>query len=80
MIYQMECKNCGEQTEIVCRLEEHSFQVKPGYQCVCGGWVSQIIGVPKVVFAREAFPKNDPRWEHALRSGNGSTCATAPEM
>lgn len=65
MIYDMECDKCGGHTEIVCRLEEHMLQVKPGFRCICGGWISQIIGQPTVVFAREAFPKGDPRWEHA---------------
>jgi predicted nucleic acid-binding Zn ribbon protein len=66
MIYLMECESCGMQSEILCRLEEHTLRVKPGYSCTnCGAHVRQIIGTPKVVFAREGFPKGDPGWEHA---------------
>lgn len=65
MIYVMECNKCEQRTEIVCRLVEHAVKIKPGYQCVCGGYVRQVITPPTEAFAREAFPKGDPRWEHA---------------
>lgn len=66
MLYEMQCDKCKEKFEVCCALDDHTKIIKPGMQCTCGGTRHQILTVPKIVFGREGFPKNDPRWEHAF--------------
>lgn len=69
MIYEMECSDCKAYTTICCSIGRHETEVKPGLPCRCGGTMRQIFTQVKAVFAREGFPKNDPRWEHASNDG-----------
>lgn len=65
MIYEMECEYCKHTEDVVCTLAEHALLVKPGRKCSrCSATMYQIITSVRSVFAREGFPKNDPRWEH----------------
>jgi predicted nucleic acid-binding Zn ribbon protein len=66
MIYEMECELCGYGADVECSLTEHNTLIKPGVVCpCCEGRMMQVLSPPKIVFAREGFPKGDPRWEHA---------------
>lgn len=64
MRYDVKCEGCGDEIEVTCSLEEHEWRIKPGFKCACGALYKQVFNAPRSVFAREGFPKGDPRWEH----------------
>jgi predicted nucleic acid-binding Zn ribbon protein len=64
VIYELRCDKCIRSIDIHCSVAQHAELVKPGIACACGGHMSQYFSPPKIVWAREGFPKKDPRWEH----------------
>jgi len=55
MIYEFECKNCGEKETFVLSVSDYT-KYREGVSCLCGGPVKQVFDPPKV-FSRLSFPK-----------------------